>query len=136
MPRTPRDPAEPVAEAEQAQRVVAVLGELEDRLVAGRCGAPVTRTRPPSVPALIHVLSHPGGTDGPDDDRVADQVATELAHGLPAAFRLVGRTRPRLALALHDASSGDPSRTLELVRATHRRLGGTPRHPSARGRRG
>ncbi len=141
--RTATTAFSPVAEAEQARQVVAVLGGIEDRLVAGCAGATPGTAAP--LPCLIEDVTRAelGGRppSAPDTcsaelaDEVIELVTLELAHGLPPVLRMLGRNRPRWALAVHGEGLNERDRTLDLVRATHRRLGGAPRHPSAIGAR-
>ena len=129
----------PVTEAERARQVVAVLGGIEDRLVAGCAGATPAAAAP--LPRLIEDVTRaeldgqPPSASDTCSAELAELVTAELARGLPPVLRMLGRNRPRWALAVHGEGLNERGRTLDLVRATHRRLGGAPRHPSAIGAR-
>jgi hypothetical protein len=137
--------ATPAAQAEHACAVVAVLGALEDRLVAAAVSAgddrregndrfrPRTDRR--ALIGLIDEVARAERRSDLDPALIAELVTLELAGDLPFVLRIAARGRPRWVLALHDERGRERCRTLDLVRATHRRLGGAPRHPSARGRR-
>ncbi len=128
MPTTAR--MNPVAQAERARRVVAVLGQIEDRIVAGLDTGPRARTKRHG--RLVTAFNEATAGTWPG---VADQTAEELAARLPAPLRGLGRHRPGTALVVYDELVRDPCRVLALVRAAHRGAGGAPRHPSATFRR-
>jgi hypothetical protein len=132
--RTPRASVRrttPVQQAERARQVVTVLGRIEDRMVADHRNGDVAG-RPHGSTSLMGVIDEASRDAWPGVD---DDVACELAGHLPAPLRSVGSHRPRMALALYDGLPRDHGRVLDLVRTTHRELGGAPRHPSATGRR-
>lgn len=115
--------------------VVAILGHLEDRLVADARSTSDGRSRSLPITDLIDELVRSEGRPDLDAALVGGSLTLELARGLPFVLRIAARRRPRWALSLHDWRGGERRRTLDLVRATHRRLGGAPRHPSSRSRR-
>ena len=121
----------PVQQADQARQVVGVLGRMEDRIVTGHCGVGA-RFLPSGATCLIGANDEATRHTMPE---VADEVSRTLAARLPSPLRQLGRLRPRMALALYNDVLRDRSRVLELVRTTHRQLGGSPRHPSAAGAR-
>lgn len=127
IPRTSAILASPVQQAERARQVVAVIRRVEDRLVDGRRDD--GNGRGPE-----HLSRAIDATLTTDESDLAAAVVRELARDLPAPLRPLGRYRPRWALTLYGDVNGDRHQTLDLVRATHRRLGGTPRHPSAQAR--
>jgi hypothetical protein len=123
MPAPPR--LTPIEQAERAREVVGALGRLEDRIVAdGLPPGPRVRLAVRLGDATCNML--PGA---------AEEVTRELAMRLPPPLRGFGRRRPDAALSIYDELVRDPCRHLDLVRGTHRALGGSPRHPSARHRR-
>lgn len=117
----------PLQQADQARQIVGVLGRMEDRIVAGHWGVGA-RFLPSGATCLIGAIDEATRHTMPD---VADEVTRTLAAQLPSLLRQVGRLWPRLALALYNDVLRDRSRVLDLVRSTHRQLGGSPRHPSA-----
>jgi hypothetical protein len=118
---TPCTRPSPVQQATQALQVAGVLARMEHRFEGG-AWARGARFAEGGGTCLVGAIDEATRWTLPG---VAEEVAERLASHLPRPLRALGRSRPRLALALYNDSIGGHAGALALVRATRRDLFGS-----------
>jgi hypothetical protein len=129
---TPRTRPSPVQQATHVLQVAGVLARMEHRLEDG-AWARGLRFAEGGGTCLVGAIDEATRWTLPG---VAEEVADRLAAHLPRPLRAIGRSRPRLALALYNDAIGGHAGALALVRVARRDLygsaaTGTPRPVAA-----